>query len=80
MHLILILLDIRLIYCKSWIRYLYLPKFKIKIIFKLVEISSWIQICKNFSVAEPHLLLCRPGSRIQKMYKWIRIQIRILGG
>ena len=36
------LLDIRLIYCKSRIRYRYLPKFKIKIIFKLVEIFKFL--------------------------------------
>ena len=32
------------------------------------------------SVADPHLLLCGSGSRIQKMSIWIRMQIRILGG
>ena len=30
----------------------------------------------NYSVADPHLLLCGSGSRIQKMSIWIRI----LGG
>ena len=27
----------------------------------------------NYSVADPHLLLCGSGSRIQKMSIWIRI-------